>query len=144
MGRVANYNPAEVDFIYGPVKAEGYAEGEFITGDQEEDTFLKVVGTDNEIARSLNANNCVLWTLKLMQTSITNTLLSALLQLDIATGGRSPQVLLIKDRSGFTLNAFPTAWIVKPPPQGFDKQAGPREWQFIGANPPPTNIFGGA
>lgn len=142
--RVANYNPAEVDIIFGPVKVEGYADGEFVTLDQEEDTFLKVVGTDGELARSLNANDATVITIKLLQTSASNALLSALLQLDKLTGGRSPQVLLIKDRSGFTLNAFPNGWIVKPPAQSFDKQAGPREWQLIGYGAPPTNIYGGA
>jgi hypothetical protein len=144
MGRVANYNPAEVDLIYGPVKCEGYAEGEFVTMDQEEDTFLKVVGTDGELARSLNQNDATVITFKLLQTSKSNALLSALLQLDKLTGGRSPQVLLVKDRSGFTLNAFPTAWIVKPPAQSLDKQATAREWQIIGYGAPPTNIYGGA
>jgi len=143
-GRATNYNPTEVDIIYGPVKVEGYAAGEFVTLSQEEDTFLKVVGADGELARSLNPNDATVVTIKLIQTSKSNALLSALLQLDKATGGRSPQVLLIKDRSGFTLNAFPTAWIVKPPDQPLDKQATSREWQLIGFGAPPTNIYGGA
>lgn len=143
-GRAANYNPVEVDLIYGPIKVEGYAVGEFVTLDQEEDTFLKVVGTDGELARSLNQNDATVITIKLLQTSKSNVLLSAALQLDKATGGRSPQVMLIKDRSGFSLNAFPVAWIVKPPAQSLDKQATSREWQFIGYGAPPTNIYGGA
>src|SRR6266566_1512244 len=120
MGRVANYNPAEVDLVFGPVKVEGFADGEFVSLDQEEDTFLKVVGADGELARSLNANDATVITFKLLQTSISNTLLSGLLQLDKLTGGRSPQAILIKDRSGFTIQAFQYGWIVKPPAQSFD------------------------
>lgn len=142
--RVANYNPLEVDLIYGPHKVGGYAEGEFCTLDQEEDTFLKVVGTDGELARSLNPNDATVITFKLLSTSISNVALSALFQLDKATGGRAPQVCLIKDGSGFTINAFQFAWIIKPPPQSFDKQATPREWNIIGYTQPPTNIFGGS
>jgi len=143
MGRSVTYNPSEVDIIYGPVKVDGYAEGEFITGSQEEETFLKVVGSNGEFCWSHNANDSTIWTLKLIQSSASNALLSALHSLDIQTRGRSPQTLYVKDRSGTTLWASPTARIIKPADISFDKQAKNREWTICAVGQPPTNLIGG-
>jgi len=144
MGRVAGtLDPKAVDILFGPVKLEGYAEGEFITISQEEDTFLKVVGTDGEVARSINYNDATIITVKLLQTSLSNTLLSGLWQLDKATGGGSPQTFFIRDRSGVSIFASATAWVVKPPDQSWDKQATSREWAFCAVGQPPTNSIGG-
>lgn len=143
MGRSTNYNPIEVDLVYGPLKVDGYAEGEFVTVSQEEDTFLKVVGSSGEVAWSYNANDSTIITFKLIQTSVSNTVLSALHSLDIQTKGRSPQTIYIRDRSGVTLWASPTARIIKPADMGFDKQAKSREWTICAVGQPPTNIIGG-
>lgn len=143
MGRSATYNPAEVDFIFGPVKVDGYAEGEFITFSQEEETFLKVVGSGGEVCWSFNENDSTIITVKLIQSSSSNALLSALHTLDKATKGRSPQTIYCRDRSGTTLWASPTARIIKPADMSFDKQAKPREWTICAVGQPPTNIIGG-
>lgn len=143
MARLANVNPNEVDVIYGPVPLGGWNEDEFITIDRDDDTFLTVQGVDGELARSLSAKDLTTVTAKLLQSSVSNDLLSALLTLDVATGGRSPQTLLIKDRSGRTLFAAPNAWIVKPPAQPYGATAKEREWKFACTGMPPTNLIGG-
>jgi hypothetical protein len=141
--RIATYNPCEVDIIYGPLLLDGFAEGEFITVDQDEDTFSRVVGSNGEACDSLNANDSTTVTVKLMGTSKSNPRLSALHTLDIQTGGRSPQALLIKDRSGNTLWATPNARIWKPGALSFDKQAKMVEWPIKTGGQPPTNLIGG-
>jgi hypothetical protein len=137
------YNPAEVDLVYGPLKVDGYAEGEFVTVDQAEDSFLLVVGSNGEACRSLNANDLTIVTFKLLSSSRSNVVLSGMHTLDKVTGGRSPQTIYLRDRSGTTLWASPTAWIVKPAPLSLDKQAKPLEWQIAAVGQPPTNIIGG-
>jgi hypothetical protein len=141
--RLANFNPQEVDIIYGPLKVDGYAEGEFITVDQDEDSFMRVVGSNGEACDSLNANDSTTVTIKLMASSASNVVMSALHTLDKATGGRSPQALLVKDRSGNTLWASPSARIWKPAPLSFDKQVKMLEWQIKTYDQPPVNIIGG-
>lgn len=143
MSRLVSINPQDWDLIFGPLKVDGYAEGEFVTIEQSEDTFLVVAGSNGEIARSLNGNDLSIVTFKLMQTSRSNVVLSGLHQLDKATKGRSPQALMVKDGGGTTIWVTPTAWIVKPPNLSGDKQAKPLEWQIACVGQPPTNIIGG-
>jgi len=141
--RLATLNPTEVDILYGPVPVDGFNEDEFVTIERQDDTFLGVQGVDGEYARSLNAKDMTVVSVKLLQSSKSNDLLSAMLSLDVLTGGRSPQTFLLKDRSGRTLFAAPNSWIMKPPAQPFGATAKEREWKIACVGMPPTNLIGG-
>jgi len=123
------YDPKRVSVLAGGVPISGWAEGEFITIVFDEDTFQKVVGTDGHTSRSKNSNRNARLTIKLMQTSKSNDVLSALHNLDVLTdGGAGVVPWMIKDNNGTMLFTTAKGWVVKPPDRSFDKTAKNRDW----------------
>ena len=113
----------------------GYADGEFLTIEQEEQDFLTKVGTDGEVTRSKSNNRHAIIKLKLMQTSDGNTLLSALNNIDVNTpGGLGVGPMMILDQNGTTVYTAKSCWIAKPPDVSFDRTATSREWTLEVAN----------
>ena len=124
---VKSYNAAEVSIIFAGIPLEGFADGTFVTAARNNDSFALTVGSDGEGARSKSNDKSGIVTLTLMQSSLSNDLLSAQALLDELSGdGIAP--LLIKDLSGTTLVAAETAWIRKPSDVEFSKEITTREW----------------
>lgn len=124
------YNAADVtcSFMGIPIDS-GYADGEFVTIAQTAADFEVVVGTDGEVTRTQTNNRHATITLKLMQTSDGNAALSAINNLDRASGnGAGIGPMLIRDRNGTSLYTAVHCWIAKPPDVSFDRVATPREW----------------
>jgi len=137
------YDAAQVAIVFAGIPVDGFADGTFLSVEQNEDSFSLQVGTDGEGCRSKSNNRSGRVTFTLGQWSKTNDLLSALHQLDINTpNGDGIGPLLIKDLSGTSLDAAEKAWIVKPPAAAFAREAESREWiiethelqQFHGSN----------
>jgi hypothetical protein len=115
--------------IAGIPITSGFADGEFITIEPEAEDFTDVVGTDGEVTRSKTNDRRATLTLKLMQTSEANALLSALNETDKNTpGGAGVGALLIRDRQGLSLYQAAECWIQKGPNITFDREATAREW----------------
>jgi hypothetical protein len=126
-----NYYADQVMVIAGPVLVEGYADGSFVSIEQNEDAFALQVGTDGEACRSRTNNNSGTVTLTLGQWSASNDLLSALHAGDrLSPNGDGIVPLVVIDKSGRTLCAAEKAWIRKPPAVEFGREAGSREWVF--------------
>lgn len=126
------YASDEVQAYFGPIPLnKGTADGDFITIEQKADAFSLQIGTDGEGTRSKTNDRSAKMTVRLMQSSDTNDLLSATHELDKNTPG-GPGVLpfIVKDMSGRTLHIAETAWIVRAPNAVFGREAGPREWVF--------------
>lgn len=124
---VKTFDPKAVEIILAGISFEGYADGTFVTVARDNDSFSSLVGSDGEGARALSNDKSGTITATLLQTSVTNAALSALANLDEATGdGVGP--LLIKDNSGTTLVSAETAWILKPADIEFGREISNREW----------------
>lgn len=107
----------------------GYADGEFVRIENNEDAFTMVVGTDGKVTRSKTNNHTATVTLILMQSATANAALSALYNIDInAPNGAGIGPLLIADQGGTALYTAAKCWIQKPPNVSFDRAATPREW----------------
>ena len=141
MSNVKSYNAADVDIIFAGISIDGKADGTFVTVERRAEAFTLVVGAGGEGLRSKSNDRSATVTLALMQSSAANDALSALAVLDEESGaGVGP--LLIKDRSGSTLCAAPTAWIQKFANAEFAKEGSEREWiietndlrMFVGGN----------
>lgn len=132
MGAAKIYNADEVSFSFSGVPcSSGWADGEFVTIEQNEDAFAIVVGTDGEVARSKTNNKTARITLKLLQTSTYNAVLSAIHEADKNTaGGTGVFPLLVSDNNGLAKYAAKSAWIVKGADVSFDRTATVREWVF--------------
>lgn len=127
--RIYDSNRVEVSFAGVPM--QGYADGEFLTITFEEDTFSKVTGTDGEASRSKSNNLGCTMEVRLMSTSPTNLLLSAIHEADKnANGGAGVGAFFVADLNGTTEFLAGNAWIVKAPDQNFDREATERVWTF--------------
>jgi len=124
------YDASQVAVIFGPVgPISGFADGAFVSVEQNEDSFTLQMGTDGEGTRSKSNNRSGRVTITLMQSSQSNILLSSVHTLDInSPNGDGIGPLLIADRSGSSLYEAEKAWIVKPPAAEFDREATSREW----------------
>jgi hypothetical protein len=91
--------------------------------------FKKKVGSDGEVARARSNDRTAEVAVKLMATSSSNDILSALAATDENLGdGHGP--LLIKDNLGRTVIDSPDAWLQKPADVDFSDEVGEREWTF--------------
>lgn len=124
---VPTYDPKLVKLNLGEVFFSGFAEGSMIQVEREGDSFTKFTGGDGEVARVRNRNRSGTVTVTLMQTSLTNDQLSALLAADelFGTGVRP---LCLMDMSGNTIIAADRAWLRKPAAAEFGKDLKDRQW----------------
>ena len=138
---VKTYDPANVTIVFAGIIIEGYADGTFITAARNNKTFNLKVGSSGEDARAKSNDKSGTVTLTLMQTSASNALLSAQVELDeLQNDGVGS--LLIKDLLGTTLVAAQTAWLQKPADVEFGGEITGRQWViesgsmkiFVGGN----------
>ena len=121
------YDPSEITFTFGGFALTGFAEGSFITVEYDEDSFTLDVGTDGEGARNKNANRAGKFTVKLMQTSSSNDILSSFYRADrLSNSGIAPA--MCKDNLGRSLHMAESAWVEKSPSADYAKESGVREW----------------
>lgn len=126
------YDAKEVSLVIAGIPIDsGFAEGEFVKLEQNEEDFKMVVGTDGSVTRSKTNNRTAKATVRLLQTSDGNAALSALNRLDKAQpNGAGVGTFLLKDRTtGTIVYQAEHCWIAKPPTVSMDKTATPREWQ---------------
>jgi hypothetical protein len=123
------YDADQITVVIAAIPISGYADGEFLTIEQESDAFSDVVGTDGEVTRSKTKDNRATVTLKLMQTSDSNDALSALYNADrAASNGAGVGAFLVRDRNGRSLFTGDACWIQKAPDVSFDRAPTSREW----------------
>jgi len=136
---VKTYDPKQVQLIIGGAPIGGFADGEFISVERDEDTFTKVAGADGEVSRSKSNNKMGELTVTLLQTSASNAILSAFMLADeLSNSGVIP--IFIKDSLGTTTLFSAEGWVKKPPAVSYDKELTDREWTFDLAN---VDIFVG-
>jgi len=138
---VKTYDAGSVSIIFAGIPFEGFADGTFVTVARDNPSFNSLVGSDGEGARAKSNDKSGTITCTLMQTSVTNDLLSGVALLDELVGdGVAP--ILVKDNSGRTIASAETAWIEKPADAEFGREISNREWviktnslnMFIGGN----------
>jgi len=124
---VQTYNPAKVVITHLGQIITGYATGSFIKASRNKDTYTYTPGADGSGCRTLNPDKSGRVTLTLMQSSVSNDVLSAAQTLDELTGqGVGP--LIMKDLNGTLLVSAADAWIVKPADVDMGAEVGNREW----------------
>jgi len=140
---VKTYDPANILLTVAGIPISGYADGTFISIVRDNPSYNSGTGSDGEGYRAKSNDKSGTCTLTLLQTSESNDALSALYQLDEATGdGVGP--LLLKDNSenGRSIYEAETCWIEKPADAEFAREVSDREWviktdklvAFIGGN----------
>ena len=134
------YDPKMVVITFGGVPISGFAEDSFVECAPAEEGFSRKVGADGEVVRSHSNNNCYDVTVTLLQTSLSNGVLSAAAVADRATGlGLAP--LSITEITSGSEHFFPQAW-VEVPTWARGKEAGEQAWTFHTGQAAPVNIAG--
>lgn len=129
---VHTYDPAQILVVFNGVPVlNGFAPDTFLHVERNEDTWTLSVGAAGEAVRAKSNNRSGKVTLTVMQSSLVNDLLSALVVIDEnSPGGDGIGPLLIKDLQGLTLVSAETCWIVRPPNFDYAKDATTREWML--------------
>jgi hypothetical protein len=128
---IKNYDSDQYTVSFAGIPIHGYADGPFLTIEMVGDQFTDVIGTDGEIARSKTNEQRATATIRLLQTSDSNDLLSAVLNLDLKTpNGAGVGVFTVRDNQGRTILNAGEAWITKIPSVELDRGATEREWTF--------------
>ncbi len=126
---VRTYDANKVVVVLGANILSGFADGSFLTVERSEDSFTVYVGSSGEVARSRSNNKTGTSTLKLMQTSLSNDILSAYMVADELSGqGIVP--FQVKDLQGATLVLAKESWVLKPADVEFARESGEREWKI--------------
>lgn len=121
------YDFKQVAFILGGRIITGFAEGEAITVERDEDSFTLMVGADGDATRAKSNNRSGTVTIRLLQTSESNLILQGFASADeLSNAGLVP--MLIKDNSGNSLFTAEQAWVQKPPAASFGAEGTEREW----------------
>jgi hypothetical protein len=127
--RLGTYYPDQVALIACGILVSGYASGTFITVERTEDSFKLQKGADGEGVRTRTNNRSGTITFTLLQSSLTNILLSALMTLDeTSAGGDGILPSLLKDNSGTTLAKAEESWLTKPSNIEYADDGTNREW----------------
>lgn len=126
------YDPDEVVLTLGAADIEGYAPDAMLTLDENTDTYSMVVGTTGDVCRSKGFDRSAILTIRLMQTSPSNDILSALHNSDFRAPNGAGVVTfsLRSSASGRFVFTAPDAWVAKPPAVTLDRGATVREWKI--------------
>jgi hypothetical protein len=126
---VKNYDPAANVLVFAGIPISGFADGTYVSVEQNEDSYALTVGADGEGCRSKTNNRSARVTVTLMQSSLSNDLLSALHNVDLASpAGDGIGPFLMKDLTGTTVMAAEKAWLVRFPTSSYARDPETREW----------------
>lgn len=129
--RFTNYDFSQVTAVFGPIIMDGYQNGEGITIEHATDAFTKVVGIDGKVTRNKVLDRSARITIKLMQSSAANALLSVVYLADrAASNGAGVAPFTITDQNGSSVFFAAEAWIARAPEVSLDQEVSVREWIF--------------
>lgn len=133
MAELRNYYADQVFITFGAVLVDpgAYHDGDFISIEPVSDRFNSFVGAGGEVVHSRTNDNRFTVTLRLHQASPTNSLLSAIAELDrISPNGAGVFPLTVNDSSGNALYFGEKARIMSVPSVSFGQEVSVREWTF--------------
>lgn len=125
--KLFTYDPKRVSMIYAGAIIDGFADGEFISAERNEDSANFEPGAQGGGTRTLSSNKSGRVTVRLQQSSPSNSVFNQQLKaMESGRGGLAP--LLIKDNDSGDIIASATMWVTKPPVTGFSNEQSNREW----------------
>ena len=122
-----DYDPKKVVLTIGGHPIEGYADGTFITVSRNNQMWTLHSGASGETARSKSNDLSGTVEIVLMQTSVSNDVLSAKVKADELTNG-GKFILGIDDEHGKTVIGALEAWVQQQPSSEFAKELSDRTW----------------
>lgn len=134
------FDTAGLIITYGGDQISGWVDGEYLTIAYDDEFFKFSNGADGEVGRVKNNKRMATATVKLLQTSASNDVLSGYLLEDL--DNNAPQVFLAKDLNGNTIFDGSDTTIVKFADVSYGVDMAAREWTlkigtligFVGGN----------
>jgi len=128
------YNVAQVSLVFGGIPLDsGFGKDTVFVIEPEGELWGDVKGADGEVCRYATNEKRFTLTVKLLQSSEKNAVLSALvLAGQLAGNGSDVGSVLLKDQNGTSTLAAGTCWIAGLPTQEFGVETGEREWKIRG------------
>ena len=109
----------------------GFADGDIITVESNEDDWKPVEGADGSVGFAKTNSKLSKVTIRLLQGSKKNDLLSAIRALDLATPGGLMVPFFLNDRNGRSLYMSTKCRIAGPPKNiAFSSEVKTREWMI--------------
>lgn len=140
MGEVASFSFKDVTVLVNGIPITGFDSGAgAISIERNEDAYALLIGADGDAAAMKNANRSGVATLRLLQTSLSNSYLSGLLKTQDA-GLLSPVPFAVNDANGLDLVLAEAAYPMAPPVLAYGSEHAPREWRLA---LPSVDIFAG-
>ncbi len=119
--------------LVGPTRIQGFADGEGLSLELDDDLYQKETGADGDVARARRHGLAGGGKIILQQTSPSNDILMAWAIADRANNaGVFP--LTVMDLLGTTAIFAPYCWIKKTPVVSLGKELSNREWMLDIAN----------
>ena len=128
-----NHSFALVNLMYGTHRIHGFAEGEPISWAPNAETISGTQGADGGVAINKKGLRLSRLTIRVMASSLSTTVLSALFNVHSQDGylGPYPPIMVTDINTGSTLVA-PAAWIVQSAAFGLGEESGTFEWVVEG------------
>lgn len=130
MGRVTTYSPQKVTMALGHHIVTGYADDSFITIELGSDGTTHVIGSDGEIARSIDPASLYTMKITLLQASASNRFLQNMYDKD-HTEFNGMFSVNICDLLGEEQFSGAQAWVTKPAAWNRAKKTNNREWEIV-------------
>lgn len=122
-----DWDPSQLSVIAGGQIISGFADGESVKVEPNEDAVTLQVGSQGHAVRTHNANKSGKITLILLHTSESNSVLQGFKKTDeLSKTGTFP--VLIRDNSGGDLVTCEACWVMKQPSASYGKEATNKEW----------------
>jgi hypothetical protein len=131
MAAVATYAFKDVVVLVNGVPITGFADGDdAISVQRDVPAFTKRVGADGDVLALKSADRSGMATFKLLQSSLSNTTLTALLKIQDA-GVLAPIAFSVKDLNGLDLVIAEAAFVEGPPTMVWGAGHNAREWKLV-------------
>lgn len=131
---LATYDPDKVAIILNGEEVYGFADGEMVTVERNEDIFNNLVGSKGEVSRAFNRNTTGTITIRLQHTS---PFVKRIMEYAIADStGAIPPIMnfIIKDPSSNDQIIATQCWLNVDASHAWGNEVGTREYQFFAVN----------
>jgi hypothetical protein len=126
------YSSSDLIVTLGGDRIGGWIDGEYMTVSYDSDFYTYVNGADGEVTRVKNEKRMASITIRLLQTSPSNDVLSGYLNADLIAN--IPVPFVVKDLNGNTIFTGVQTSIIKTADFSFGTEGTAREWSLKAAN----------
>lgn len=122
---VNTYDPKDVNVVVDGTILTGFADGTFVSIEQEEENYTMHVGAQGEVSRARSHNRSGTITVTLSQDSPSNTYLNR------KANSKETFSVAIVDMNTDETHGGNNCWIEKPADKEFGKEVEEREWVIV-------------